>query len=114
MITAMRRNVDHGERHSKISAAAVRAIDGQGLDRVRLVDAAKRAECMTGAVSHPALALFHLHREASHLLTALDFAPLSNPMNGQANAHGSTEPATAPPTQQRSHIPNAQAEEKTA
>jgi hypothetical protein len=64
MITAMPRIVDHDERHSKISATAVRAIDGQGLDRVRLVDAAKRAEWMTGAVSHPALALFHLHRDA--------------------------------------------------
>ena len=30
------------------------------------------------------------------------------------NAHVSTEPATAPPKQQQNHIPNAQAQEKTA
>lgn len=44
--------VDHDQRRAKISAAAARAIDEQGLDRVRLVDVARRAECTTGAVSH--------------------------------------------------------------
>ena len=62
IITVMPKLVDHDERRAKVSAAAVRAIDEQGLDRVRLVDVAKRAECTTGAVRHPALAL--LRRDA--------------------------------------------------
>ncbi|MDE0912166.1 MAG: TetR family transcriptional regulator C-terminal domain-containing protein [Myxococcota bacterium] len=54
--------VDHDERRAKVSAPAVRAIHEQGFDRVRLVDVAKRTECTTGAVRHPALAL--LRRDA--------------------------------------------------
>ena len=48
----MPKKVDHDERRAKISAAAARAIDEQGLERVRLVDVARRAGCTTGAVSH--------------------------------------------------------------
>ena len=48
----MPKTVDHGERRAEIAAAAARAIDEQGLDRVRLVDVARRASCTTGAVSH--------------------------------------------------------------
>jgi TetR/AcrR family transcriptional repressor of bet genes len=44
--------VDHDERRERISAAAAQAIDEQGLDRVRLVDVARRAGCTTGAVGH--------------------------------------------------------------
>ena len=44
--------VDHDQRRAEIAAAAARAIDEQGLDRVRLVDVARRASCTTGAVSH--------------------------------------------------------------
>ena len=44
--------IDHAERRAEIAAAAARAIDEQGLDRVRLVDVARRASCTTGAVSH--------------------------------------------------------------
>ena len=62
MITAMPKLVDHDERRAKVSAPAVRAIHEQGFDRVRLVDVAKRTECTTGAVRHPALAL--LRRDA--------------------------------------------------
>ena len=51
--------VDHQERRAEISAAAARAIDEQGLDRVRLVDVARRAACTTGAVSH-----YFPHKEA--------------------------------------------------
>ena len=62
MITAMPKLVDHDERRAKVSAPAIRAIHEQGFDRVRLVDVAKRTECTTGAVRHPALAL--LRRDA--------------------------------------------------
>ena len=44
--------VDHDARRAEIAAAAADAIDEQGLDRVRLVDVARRASCTTGAVSH--------------------------------------------------------------
>jgi TetR/AcrR family transcriptional repressor of bet genes len=44
--------VDHDERRAVIAAAAAQAIDEQGLDRVRLVDVARRASCTTGAVGH--------------------------------------------------------------
>jgi TetR/AcrR family transcriptional repressor of bet genes len=44
--------VDHLERRAEIAAAAARAIDEHGLDRVRLVDVARCAACTTGAVSH--------------------------------------------------------------
>ena len=44
--------VDHDQRRTEIAAAAARAIDEQGLDKVRLVDVARRASCTTGAVSH--------------------------------------------------------------
>jgi len=44
--------VDHDESRAQIAAAAVVAIDELGLDRVRLVDVAKRASCTTGAVRH--------------------------------------------------------------
>lgn len=44
--------VDHDARRAEIAAAAAEAIDEQGLDRVRLVDVARRAACTTGAVSH--------------------------------------------------------------
>lgn len=57
IITVMPKLVDHDERRAKVSAPAIRAIDEQEFDRVRLVDVAKRAECTTGAVRHPALAL---------------------------------------------------------
>jgi TetR/AcrR family transcriptional repressor of bet genes len=48
----MPKRVDHGERRALIASAAADAIDQQGLDRVRLVDVARRASCTTGAVSH--------------------------------------------------------------
>ncbi len=44
--------VDHTARREAIAAAAAEAIDEQGLDKVRLVDVARRASCTTGAVSH--------------------------------------------------------------
>ena len=44
--------VDHDARRAEIAAAAAGAIDEEGLERVRLVDVAKRASCTTGAVSH--------------------------------------------------------------
>lgn len=44
--------VDHDARRAEIAAAAADAIDDEGLDRVRLVDVARRASCTTGAVSH--------------------------------------------------------------
>ncbi len=44
--------VDHDARRVEIAAAAAQAIDELGLDRVRLVDVARRASCTTGAVSH--------------------------------------------------------------
>lgn len=44
--------VDHDARRSEIAAAAARAIDEHGLDKVRLVDVARLASCTTGAVSH--------------------------------------------------------------
>ena len=52
IITVMPKIVDHDERRAQIAAAAAGAIDEQGLDRVRLVDVARRASCTTGAVSH--------------------------------------------------------------
>jgi len=44
--------VDHDARRRAIAAAAAEAIDELGLDRVRLVDVARRASCTTGAVTH--------------------------------------------------------------
>jgi TetR/AcrR family transcriptional repressor of bet genes len=52
IMTVMPKLVDHDERRSEIAAAAAGAIDELGLDRVRLVDVAKRASCTTGAVRH--------------------------------------------------------------
>ena len=52
IITEMPKLVDHNERRAEIAKAAASAIDEVGLDRVRLVDVAKRASCTTGAVRH--------------------------------------------------------------
>lgn len=52
IITIMPKLVDHAERRAAIARAAAEAVDELGLDRVRLVDVARRAGCTTGAVSH--------------------------------------------------------------
>ncbi len=52
IIIVMPKIVDHDLRRAEIAAAAAQAIDELGLDRVRLVDVARRASCTTGAVSH--------------------------------------------------------------
>jgi AcrR family transcriptional regulator len=48
----MPKRVDHAARKRELADAAIEAIDGAGLDGVRLVDVAKAAKLTTGAVVH--------------------------------------------------------------
>ena len=102
--------VDHEERRERISAAAAEAIGELGLDRVRLVDVAKRAGCTTGAVSHYfpdkdavlAGALDHVLGNLSREATSPSTTEADDPVTGVVDALAEVLPLDA--TRQRDWI----------
>lgn len=85
----MPKKVDHDERRAVIAAAAAEAIDALGLDRVRLVDVARRASCTTGAVSH------YFPGKEAVLAAALEHV-LGNLVGHARAARGGPETASRP------------------
>ena len=90
--------VDHAERRVAIARAAAEAVDALGLDRVRLVDVARRAGCTTGAVGH-----YYPDKDAvlvaalDHVLSSLADPPpeAPNPFRVPGIEPGSEEAARA-------------------
>ncbi len=96
--------VDHATRRAEIRAAAADAIAEQGLERVRLVDVARRAGCTTGAIGHyfsgkEAVLEAALEHVLGHLvssaLACMEMTPASDPGERLLAALGEVLPVDA-------------------